>query len=120
MPSNFFKSENIKKDSPDFSVMKIDFQTFSKDFKNRRITGRCISSKGRMDISEQPGYSFINISKKDVLGKKFGENFTCKYTRINLSFKKRDMGKKSKNSWFIFMMLLRLNFILICKKTYIL
>ena len=66
MPSNFFKSENIKKDSPDFSVMKMIFYTFSKDFKNRRVTGRCISSKGRMDISEQPGYSFINISKKNV------------------------------------------------------
>ena len=37
MPSNFFKSENIKRDSPDFSVMKMIFYTFSKDFKNRRV-----------------------------------------------------------------------------------
>ena len=105
MPSNFFKSENIKKDSPDFSVMKMIFYTFSKDFQNRRVTGRCISSKGRMDISEQPGYSFINISKKDVswarsvTAKKL---ITCNYTRMEdkgkfkkeYSFLKKNKGAK--------------------------
>ncbi len=85
MPANFFKSENIKKDSPNFSFMKMIFYNFSKDFDNRRVTGRCLTSKGKNDLSEKPGYSFINISKKNVSWAKTvmpKKLITCKYTRM--------------------------------------
>ena len=97
--------------------MKMIFYTFSKDFKNRRITGRCISSKGRMDISEQPGYSFINISKKDVSWAKSvtpKKLITCKYTRMEDEgrFKKEYSFLKKVKELSFLMMLKRLNFIL--------
>ena len=97
--------------------MKMIFYTFSKDFKNRRITGRCISSKGRMDISEQPGYSFINISKKDVSWAKSvtPKNLSHANTpgwRMREDLKKEySFFKKVKELSFL-MMLKRLNFIL--------
>ena len=64
--------------------MKMIFYTFSKDFKIEELLADVYLVKEEW-IFEQPGYSFINISKKDVSWAKSvtpKKLITCKYTRM--------------------------------------
>ena len=85
MPSNFFKSENIKKDSPDFSVMKMIFYTFSKDFKKieELLAGVYLVKEEWIFLSSLAIHLSI-YPKKMFVGKECYSKklITCKYTRM--------------------------------------